>query len=182
MRRAFLIGLLLSAAALACNFPGLAAPPTRTPLPSITPSGTAVPLNNAQPTASATPPASPAPVTPTPGHTPTPTSTSKLPPTPTQRPVVVPNAGGPLNITNVPLVSVQRDPSRTNGAIAKIKIEFTGGRSPYTYYEEGVRQRGNPVNALTACGATLVHTVRVDSADGQTDSQSYYFDPIVCPP
>jgi hypothetical protein len=110
-------------------------------------------------------------VTATPAETETPTPTPETP-----------TAQTPLTITNVLLVGVERDPSRPNGAIAKIQIEFTGGQGPFKFFDENIEQEHNPVDALTACGATLVHTVRVDSADGQTDSQAYYFSPVNCPP
>lgn len=86
-----------------------------------------------------------------------------------------------LVITNVSLDHVVRDVSRPNGAVAFIRVELTGGLRPYTFFDEGIKQPDNPVQALTECGGTLIHTVRVDSADGQSASKSYYFSPIVCP-
>ena len=66
-------------------------------------------------------------------------------------------------------------------SIRKLKYTFTGGLAPYKFFDEGIPQLDNPVQALTECGGTLIHTVRVESADGQGASQTYYFSPIVCP-
>jgi LysM repeat protein len=87
----------------------------------------------------------------------------------------------PLRITAVTLVNVVRDLARPNGAVAYVRVAFTGGLAPYKFYDEGIPQLDNPVQALTECGGTLIHTVRVESADGQSASQVYYFSPIVCP-
>ncbi len=87
----------------------------------------------------------------------------------------------PLRITAVTLVNVVRDLARPNGAVAYVRVTFTGGLAPYKFYDEGIPQLDNPVQALTECGGTLIHTVRVESADGQSASQTYYFSPIVCP-
>ena len=105
---------------------------------------------------------------------PTPTATEL----PTEAPTPIPQ---PLIIANTSLFNVLRDPSRSNGAIARVHIEFTGGAPPYTFYDEGILQAGNPILALTECDGTLIHTVRVDSADGQSASQTYYISPVTCP-
>ncbi len=87
----------------------------------------------------------------------------------------------PLRITNITLVQVEPDAARPpNGAVAFVRIEFTGGLPPYTFYDEG-KKFDNPIQANTECGGTVIHTARVDSADGQTASQAYYFSPIICP-
>ena len=188
MRR-LLLPLTLLFAALACNFPGFGPAPAATPRPTSTLTATFAPIGGDPATAT---PNSPLPATPTQFNiaetaSPTPTglitNTPTATPTATQRPFIASSTPqGPLTITNIYLEQVLRDDTRPNGAIAKIKIEFSGGKPPYTFYDEGLKQKGNPVDALTSCGATLVHTVRVDSADGQTDSQAYYFSPIICPP
>ncbi len=192
MRR-LLLPLTLLFAALACNFPGFGPRPTPTLRPTATATATFAPIGSGP--ASATPnstlPRTPTPfniteavspsasATPTGVFTDTPTPTA----TATQRPFIATSTpGGPLTITDLFVEQVIHDETRPNGAIAKIKIEFTGGHPPFTFYDEGLKQKGNPIDALTSCGATLVHTARVDSADGQTDSQAYYFSPITCPP
>ncbi|MEK7327863.1 MAG: hypothetical protein AAB217_21670 [Chloroflexota bacterium] len=192
MRR-LLLPLTLLFAALACNFPGFGSRPTPTLRPTATATATFAPIGGGP--ASATPNSTlPATATPTqfnmteaasPSATPTGILTGTPSPTAaaTQRPFIATSTPrGPLTITNLFVEQVIRDEARPNGAIAKIRIEFTGGRPPFTFYDEGLKQKGNPIEALTSCGATLVHTARVDSADGQTDSQAYYFSPITCPP
>ena len=190
MRR-LLLPLTLLFAALACNFPGFGPRPTPTLRPTATATATFAPIGSGP--ASATPNSTLLP-TPTqfnitesasPSATPTGVLTDTPSPTATatQRPFIATSTPrGPLTITNLFVEQVIRDDTRPNGAIAKIRIEFTGGRPPFTFYDEGLKQKGNPIDALTSCGATLVHTARVDSADGQTDSQAYYFSPITCPP
>ena len=185
MRR-LLLPLTLFVAALACNFPGFGPPSAATPRPTSTLTATFAPLGGQD---TATPNITPS-ATPTQfniAETASPTPTGVMTDTPTAtatRPIVFVTSTpqSPLNIVNIYLEQVIKDDTRPNGAIAKIKIEFSGGKPPYTFYDEGLKQKGNPVDALTSCGATLVHTVRVDSADGQTDSQAYYFSPIICPP
>ncbi len=108
-----------------------------------------------------------------PTNTPTLTPTSH-PPSPTP----IPES---LQIVNIALHKVARDPSRPSGAIAFVYVEFTGGLPPYLLYHDGVPQPANPIQALTDCDSVLTHTVRVDSADGQTASKPYYFSPITCP-
>ncbi len=192
MRR-LLLPLTLLFAALACNFPGFGPQPAPTLRPTATATATFAPIGSGP--ASATPNSTlPATATPTqfnmteaasPSATPTGILTGTPSPTAaaTQRPFIATSTPrGPLTITNLFVEQVIRDEARPNGAIAKIRIEFTGGRPPFTFYDEGLKQKGNPIEALTSCGATLVHTARVDSADGQTDSQAYYFSPITCPP
>ncbi len=188
MRR-LLLPLTLLFAALACNFPGFGPQPAPTPRPTATATVTFAPIGSGS--ASETPDST-LPPTPTqfditetasPSATPTGVLTDTPTATATQRPFIATSTPrGPLTITNLFVEQVIRDEVRPNGAIAKIRIEFTGGRPPYTFYDEGIMQKSNPVDALTSCGATLVHTARVDSADGQTDSQAYYFSPITCPP
>lgn len=190
MRR-LLLPLTLSFAALACNFPGFGSQPVPTLRPTATATTTFAPISGGP--ATATPNSTlPATATPTqfniteaasPSATPTGVLTDTPTATATQHPFIATSTPqGPLTITNLFVEQVIRDDTRPNGAIAKIRIEFTGGKPPFTFYDEGLKQKGNPIEALTSCGATLVHTARVDSADGQTDSQAYYFSPITCPP
>ncbi len=114
------------------------------------------------------------PALPTAAPSPTPTETET--PLPTVTPIPE-----KLIIVHVVLESVERDPSRSNGAVAIIRIEFTGGAPPYIFSDEGVLQPENPIRTLAECDGTLIHTVRLDSADGQVAVKSYYFSPITCP-
>lgn len=109
---------------------------------------------------------------------PTPSATPASTPTPFPTDTPVPEK---LRITGVTLIGVTADTSRPNGAIASIHVDFTGGAPPYTVYNDDVAQPGSTIQSNTECGGTLIHTVRVDSADGQSASQTYYFSPIVCP-
>jgi LysM repeat protein len=107
---------------------------------------------------------------------PSPAPTETATPIPTETPI--PET---LAILHVVLESVERDPSRPNGAVAIIRIEFAGGAPPFTFSDEGVVQPGNPIRVLADCDGALIHTVRLDSADGQVAVKSYYFSPITCP-
>ncbi len=110
---------------------------------------------------------------------PLPTSAAPTRPAATSAPTAVP---APLRITNITIFKVVYDAARPpQGAVVYLKIEFAGGLPPFSFYDEGIRQLDNPIQALTDCGATVIHTARVDSADGQSASKSYYFSPIVCP-
>ena len=114
------------------------------------------------------------PVLPTAPPSPTPPETET--PIPTETPI-----HETLVILHVVLESVERDPSRLNGAVAVIRVEFVGGAPPYTFSDEGVVQLENPIRVLADCDGALIHTVRLDSADGQVAVKSYYFSPILCP-
>jgi LysM repeat protein len=107
-----------------------------------------------------------------------PSATAIITPTSTPTATAIPN---PLQINGLTLVSVQRDPDRPNGAIASLFIDFSGGLAPYTIYNDNVPQTSNPIQILTECGGTLIHTLRVLSADGQSVERPYYYSPVVCP-
>lgn len=87
----------------------------------------------------------------------------------------------PLQINSITLISVQTDGSRPNGAIATLFLDFSGGRPPYTLYNDNQPQLGNPFEVLTDCNGTLLHTLRVLSADGQSVEYPYYYSPVICP-
>ena len=87
----------------------------------------------------------------------------------------------PLRINGITLISVQTDGSRPNGAIATLFLDFSGGLAPYTLYNDNQPQLGNPFAVLTECNGTLLHTLRVLSADGQSVEYPYYYSPVVCP-
>jgi murein DD-endopeptidase MepM/ murein hydrolase activator NlpD len=110
-----------------------------------------------------------------------PTATQAEPsPTATTVPTDTP-VPSPLHVNGVTLVSVQADSSRPNGAIATIYINVSGGNAPYTFYNDGAPQAGNPFPVLTECGGALLHTLRVLSGDGQTVDYPYYYSPVNCP-
>jgi hypothetical protein len=78
-----------------------------------------------------------------------------------------------------------------------MRIEFTGGTAPFAVSSDGfprgsgltpaTRQEGSVTvgtvlfTELSECGGTMVHTVTLASADGQSVSQGYYVNPVVCP-
>lgn len=178
---------------LACNLPSLSPVRRFTPTPRLTPGGltsthfpippTETPLGAFGPTRTQ----GPVQPTETPigsfASTGTPTPTPTLTPTPTPTPTVL--SGSPtaaaLTITDVRVVAVRRDPSQPNGAIATVQVFFTGGRAPYTFADENQRKPGNRYETMTSCGASLVHTATLTSADGQSASQAYFAN-INCPP
>jgi len=182
--RLFLFVLFPLSAALACSLPGAGASSAPTPLfrtatprtestvtvpgsrpPSETPLGVFPPTSTRDPSASLTPIIAPS-------RTPSPTPTG-TPPSPPQ--------GELLVIHFVEAVGIRRDSSRPNGAIVTVRIAFSGGVGPFIYYDEGVLQPGNPFEADSSCGGTLIHTARVESADGQSVSMSYFVS-VDCPP
>jgi SH3-like domain-containing protein len=115
--------------------------------------------------------------------------------------VVVPGpaapTAGPLVIRQIAFSSAVRDAARAGGATVTMRIEFTGGAAPFTITSDGfpkasgltpaTRAEGSlTVGTLTftevsECSATMVHSVRLISADGQAVSQGYYVSPVVCP-
>jgi hypothetical protein len=200
VRLPYAAGCLLVVAALACNLPALSPVRRLTPTPrsgGLTPSpgGTAFPVPPTEtPLGVFGPTHTPGLVLPTetalrgavssPG---TPTMTPTGTPTPTPTPTETETAGpsktptlGPLTITNVSVVAVRRDASQPNGAVATVQVFFTGGRGPFSFFDEGQSKPGNPYEVVTTCGASLVHTATVTSQDGQTASQPY-FAKVDCP-
>lgn len=141
-----------------------------TPLIGVTPRPTALPFFTPLP-ATATPPATPT-------------------------PELGAAAGGPLVIDNVLFVDAVRDPTRNNGAIATLSVEFYGGAPPYTVLDEsqpaitahpfGRFERGGRemfwihYNAPTTCDAALPRRVGIVSSDGQTAELEFWIDRVAC--
>ena len=190
---------LFAIAGLACNLPTFAPVRRLTPTPrpggsSAPPDSTAFPLPPLEtPLGVFGPTRTPGPAVPTetalgvlgtPGTpTATPTGTSTATATPTQTETSGPSRTptlGPLTITNVAVIGVRRDSSQPNGAVATVQIFFTGGRGPFSFFDEGQSKPGNPFDVITTCGASLVHTATITSDDGQTASQPY-FATVNCP-
>ncbi len=158
-------------------------PPTRTPRPTITPTRTLAASETLESTATlpvllATDTVS------APQETVTPQKTVTLTPTATRtrRPVYFTPTVAPLQITNVLIIRVERDPVRENGGIAYIQVVYAGGRGPYQIFHDDTLQPDNPFQVRTVCSGTIVHTIIVNSADGQSITQGYYFDKVACPP
>ena len=110
------------------------------------------------------------------------TSTHTRSPAPALTPTQAPTQSSPhLQITHITLLGITRDSLRPNGAIATVRLEHTGGVPPYNFYDNDILQVGNPFRILTHCGGALIHTIRITSADNQTDSQTFALSPVVCP-
>ncbi len=137
------------------------------------------------------------------GVTPRPTAIpffTPLPVTPTTPPTATPEfaaaAGGPLVIDNVQFVDALRDPTRENGAIATLSVEFYGGLPPFTILDEGLTAiSGEPQGtferggidlfwmhypAETTCEAVLPRRVAINSADGQTVEFEFWIERVIC--
>jgi SH3-like domain-containing protein len=105
--------------------------------------------------------------------------------------------GGPLVIRQIAFSHAVRDPARAGGAIVTMRIEFTGGSGPFTISSDGfvkatgltpaTRPEGSAVvgsltfTEVSECSGTMVHTVTLTAASGQSVTQGYYVSPVVCP-
>ncbi len=163
-----LIGLVLGV--LACNAPTPSPEPTD---PRPTPSTAATERPTPSP-ATETPTASPSPsISPTPTATPTLTATATLTPTPT-----VPVSTGPLDFA-LPTALDHWQPLGDGEMEATIVVRITGGAPPYTVYHDAslitTTEEINPVITFPARGCSaLVHSITVESADGQTAQHDYW--------
>jgi len=158
----------LVAAILACNAP--------TPTPQAVPPAEtteAAPTSPTQETPSpppeATPTPTPQPATETPSPTPTPTEE----PAPTQ-----PVSTGPLDFP-VPARLDHWRPLDDVEQEATIILRITGGAPPYTVYHDQVlvttTWNTDPAIVFQARGCSaLVHTITVESADGQSVQHKYW--------
>lgn len=170
----------------ACGLSSTPRPPTRTPRPTITATVPATEAVTVDPQSLITPQTTESvslqttalavSLTPELSLTPSPTITA------TRKPVTVRATAGPLTITNILLVGVTRDPSRENGAIASVQVVYSGGRAPYTILHDEDLVAGNPFPVLTVCNGTLIHTIKLTSADNQVVTKKYYLAPVACPP
>ena len=179
------IGLVASI--LACNAPSQATPTSQAPPPSATsyvptaspPQETALPT----PTGTlpeATPTSAPSATTET---TPTSVSATAAPPptaTPTPTP---PISAGPLDFIRP--AGLDHWENLPDGRYeCKIILQITGGAPPYTVHHDldvFTTWESKPVIVFMAhgCGA-MVHTIKVESADGQTVADDYWISPPWC--
>lgn len=172
----------------ACGVEGTPRPPTRTPRPTITATfaATATTLPASIPTLVAAQATSIATlqITDLANGSQTPDATLTLEPTitPTRKPVTIRATAGQLEITNVLLVGVIRDPNHENGAIASVQVVYSGGRAPYTIMHDEDLVAGNPFPVLTVCNGTLIHTIKLTSGDRQVVTKKYFLSPVACPP
>lgn len=167
MKKIALALSLLLLAALACNAPG--GEPTEPP-PTVTPFVAPETATEApQPTNT------PAPSEPGPTNTPKPTATNTPAPGPTA--TLQPISEGPLEFPKpTRLDSYQQLPE--GGYEATIVVRISGGAPPFTIRhdmeEYETWERDYPlVFRHSGCGA-MVHTITVESADGQTMSHDYW--------
>lgn len=163
-----LVGMVAST--LACNAPTPTPqdqPPVETPdsSPVSSPQETAPPPTDtpSQPTFTPTPPA----ITETPSPTPTPTET------PTPEPV----STGPLDFP-VPAALDHWRPLENGEQEATIILRISGGAPPYTiHHDQSItttwETRPKIIFQAQGCSA-LVHTIIVESADGQSVKHDYW--------
>jgi len=170
------IGLVMSI--LACNAPG-PVPPTPSPgvvpspLPTLPPSETPPILPTQTPTQAAPTPTSPAIV-----RTLLPTVTElPSPTTPTRPTPAAPVSTGPLDFP-APTALDNWQPLPDGEFEATIILHITGGAPPYTIHHDVdvfTTRETHPaiVFRVRGCGG-LVHTIRVESADGQSIQHDYW--------
>jgi SH3-like domain-containing protein len=105
--------------------------------------------------------------------------------------------GGSLAIREVVFDHAVRDSSRPGGAVVTIRIDFTGGSGPYGIASDGFQKASGLTPStrvdgdttigavvfteLSECGGTMVHTVTLSAASGESVSQGYYVHPVICP-
>lgn len=205
MRRLTTLLGLLVITALACNAPGFS-PATRLPPattePPLVPTGvgdTATPIliegSTSAPTETATETAT-ATLEPSPTVAASATRTAtRKPPTFAPSATATTASGGPLAVRGVNFVSATR--TTGNNADATLSFEFSGGAAPYRVLNNDGAQTGGPqptgsFNAggktwfyiyftqPTSCGANLIATATIISADGQQAAKSYNVT-VVCP-
>lgn len=173
----------LIAASLACNAPvEPTAPPAGVP-DTVTPYVPPAETEPGEEPGTETDPAPEPSATPTPEISPTPTitPTATATITPTRAPVTATPtqapSSGPLEFTP-PTTLAHWEPIEGGGNRVTVAIQITGGAPPYTVHhdlESFTTYETNPTITYTAhgCGA-LVHTIKVESADGQEVSHGYY--------
>ena len=177
-----LVGLVISI--LACNAPERATPEPQPPSPTATSSvpNTSPPEEVPRsPTPQADTEPTPMPTTPAPTDTPSPpTDTPSPTPTPTPTP---PASAGPLDFPE-PTALDSWQALGGDEYEATIIVRITGGAPPYTVYHDVTSFTTDETSApivFTASGCNaLVHTIKVESEDGQSVSRSYYISPPWC--
>lgn len=175
-KRILLALLLLTLAGLACNAPG--AGPTSAPPATVTPyvpppeetvpSATEPPE---EPTATSEP-EGPTETVPAPTTTITPTVTAA----PTSEPTVA-SSEGPLDFS-IPSSLDNYQPTGEGDYEVTLVIHITGGAPPFTVHHDvetfETNQRDYPIVFRHRGCSAIVHTINVESADGQTATHDYY--------
>lgn len=182
----FLACIGLVAGILACNAPLTT---HKAPRSSVTPA-TESPLSPHETAVSSATQISPA-ATPTttepPPTVPTPTETPVLTPYPTPsagRPTPAPPVStGPLDFAEPTRLDDYR-PLDNGGFEATIILRITGGAPPYVVHHDldiFITEEIEPLIIFEAQGCTaLVHTIVVESADGQSVQHDYWIPPPWC--
>lgn len=176
------IGLVASI--LACNVPTPTPTVPQAPSPTETPYVPAtLPPQETVPPSPTEPPTETLPPTPTqwfpPTNTPTPqVAPPRVTPTPT-----TPVSAGPLDFP-VPTALDHWRPLPEGKYECTIILRITGGAPPYIVHHDVdvfTTWETNPKIVFTAhgCGA-IVHTIKVESADGQTVSHGYFIEVPWC--
>ena len=171
--------IALVAGILACNAPQRETAEPQAPGPSATPHGSATSPPQETPL-SPEPPVSPE-TAPSPTNTPpAPTPTSSPTETPTPTTAATP---GPLDFPTPTALDSWRALD-DGGYEATIIVRITGGAPPYTVshdLESFTTDETNPALVFNAQGCNaLVHTIKVESDDGQSVSHGYYIEPPWC--
>lgn len=143
------------------------------------------------PTAAA-PTVEPTPIVVTATNTPIPPTETPVPPTetptpsvgtPRPRPSATPTSAGPLSFPE-PMSLDNWQPLADDGFECTIIVRITGGASPYTIYhdlEAFTTSETTPAIVFKAQGCSaIVHTITVESADGQAVSHDYSIPPPWC--
>lgn len=175
------VGLVVSI--LACN---ASTPVPQTPSPGVAPGPSSTLPPSETPLALPTQPTSqPATSTPTPQaviRTLLPTVTGLPAPTSPTRPTPIPpTSTGPLDFPAPTALDDWRPVS--DEYEVTIVLHIKGGAPPYTIHHDVdvfTTSETNPAIVFRARGCTLVHTILVESADGQSVKHDYWIQPPWC--
>jgi hypothetical protein len=182
----FLAFIGLAAGILACNAPTTT---TEAPRSDVTPAteSPASPDETAVPSATQISPAATPTTTAPPATVPTPTETPVPTPYPTPsagRPTPAPPVStGPLDFPEPTRLDSYR-PLTDGGFEATLTLRITGGAPPYIVHHDMdtfTTEEPNPAIVFEAQGCSaLVHTIIVESADGQRVQHDYWIPPPWC--
>ncbi len=177
LKRITLTMLLLVIAAPACNMPSTQ--PTVAPPPTVTPFVPPQEETSVPPAQPSEEPATPVPPTQSPATSPSPTASPSPTPTSSPQPTIAPPpvSAGPLNFP---------EPTRLDGYQplsggqyeVTIVVHITGGAPPFTVHHDldtfETWLRDYPLIFQHAGCSAIVHTITVESADGQSVSHDYW--------
>ncbi|MFQ6101879.1 MAG: hypothetical protein ACE5OS_11690 [Anaerolineae bacterium] len=176
---------MLVAGVLACNAP---TPTTSVPQPPpavtpYTPPTSPPQETSTSPPIETTPEATQTPLPPTPTTPPATPTQTPLPPTPTTPPATPTPTPSPLDFRKPEWLSGYQHLGEGNYECT-IVLEITGGTPPYTVHhdlEVFTTSETNPAIVFQARGCSgIVHTIIVESADGQEVKKGYWIAPPWC--